>query len=308
LQDIVERFSHVRFAASTAGEPRLRRKEPSRLQAEDVLRQAPPVHVPVEERAFIYDILRKARLEPANYRISALSRRLSNCLRVLKAHSIAEASASLAAHQQSFQSLLNTLLIGVTGFFRDVEAYGHLRHVILPSLLRTSPTARVLSAACSDGAELYSLAMCLAEHNALAGATFVGVDCRQEALDGAAKGWYGASAMEAVPLPMQNRFFRREGEGHRIIDSLRDAIDWQQNDIFHFSTPAPFDLIACRNVAIYLEPRAAERLWQHLHASLGPGGILFTGKAERPNAGFQRIAPCFFKKVCSGRLDHVACT
>jgi chemotaxis methyl-accepting protein methylase len=86
-------------------------------------------------------------------------------------------------------------------------------------------------------------------------------------------------------------------ESGAIVDSsLSRAVHWQVADAFSFESRHPWDLILCRNLAIYLHAATAARLWNRLWNMLAPGGYLVVGKAEKPTVGFIRVAPCVYRK------------
>ncbi len=105
--------------------------------------------------------------------------------------------------------------------------------------------------------------------------------------------------MEGVPPPMLGRYFIAEGGRYRVVPWLRDRIRWERADIFSVPDTTGLDLVLCRNVAIYLAPDACLALWRKVEGWLRPGGILVTGKAERPSphGKFDRLDACVFRKM-----------
>jgi chemotaxis methyl-accepting protein methylase len=254
--------------------------------------------VPLQARALVRVILRGTGVNPRGYRMAALARRIPACLRVLGAANESEALRMVARDARQREATLNTLLLGVTEFFRDREPYEALRGGVVQGLLRHRVGLRVLSAGCSDGSELYSLGMCVGEQRAMGSSQFWGIDCRRAAVETAKAGWYAKDSVRGIPAEFHMRYLRPAGGGYHMSEALRGKAHWEVADLWDFSAPRGFDLIACRNLAIYLAQDAAERLWRKLHAALTPGGVLFTGRAERPLGSFERIGPCLFRKVC----------
>jgi chemotaxis methyl-accepting protein methylase len=198
----------------------------------------------------------------------------------------------------------DSLFIGVTEFRRDPVVFDRLAGSILPELIaeRGRPLA-AWSVGCSNGAELYTLACLLAEADALEGAQLVGTDVRSSALSQAASGMMTPACAATVPAPWRERYF---SEYHGVLtagEPLRRCAHWIQHDALREPAPAPgrFDIIMCRNVAIYLEPAAAAGLWQSLGAALLPGGCLVVGRAERP------AAPTLLRRAPSLYLQPETC-
>jgi chemotaxis methyl-accepting protein methylase len=252
------------------------------------------------EYRFVHALFQRGGLEMSAYRHETLHRRLPACLRTLRVATADEALLALARADDSVVTAgINAMVIGVTGFFRDAAVFHYLRDAVLPSLPRHGGHPRVWSAGCSDGEEMYSVAMLLAEQELLSGAYLLGTDCRATALERARDGRYDARTLASVSRERQERHFvPAGGESKRACDRLRGAVQWRRGDVTRLCEPGAFDLILCRNLAMYLTPDAAARLWQQLENALRPGGFLVLGKAERP-AGATRVAavaPCVYRR------------
>lgn len=240
-------------------------------------------------------VLRSAGLDPAAYRPSALQRRAVACARQLRARSVEDALRQLHQAPALAAPALNSVLIGVTEFFRDRPVFDDLARTAVPALLGARETARVLSVGVSTGEELYSMAILIAEAGGLERSTFVGIDCRADALRAARHGWY--ASVDGVDEARRCRWMETAGAGWRVRAELRDRTEWRVGDVFR--TPlVGADLLLWRNVAIYLDARAAERAWRRLVDVVTPGGYVITGKAERPPAalGLHRVASCIYRK------------
>lgn len=256
-------------------------------------------HAPVvspADRLFLDCVFKRAQLNGAAYRPRALGRRIPACLRALHVRSPAEAIRRLESDPAAIDLALNALLIGVTTFFRDAPVFQHLCHTALPELLRHSPAPRMLSVGCSNGAEVYSLALALEDQGA-AGYEVRGIDCRRCAIVRARAGVYPLAELANLSPAQRAAYFTLHDRTAQITPSLRDRVHFQVADAFLHVPHPPYDLIACRNVVIYLEHPAAARLWRRLCGALRPGGLLLTGKAERPTAGFLRVGPCLYRKA-----------
>lgn len=247
-----------------------------------------------QEAEFVGWLLARAELQISRYRWRPLARRISACLRALRVNSMPQAVLKLQRQPQLLPVALNALLIGVTGFFRDGEAFDYLRQWVLPELAQRR--LKVWSVASSDGSELYSLAILLAELGYDWG-RLLGSDCRSQAVQCAAEGWFAEEAVRSVPADLRQRYFQRERNGLRVVSAIRSRIEWETADVFAQESRERWDVISCRNLAIYLTSDAADALWKKLAASLAVGGVLLTGKAERlpPAAGLVRVGPCVYR-------------
>jgi chemotaxis protein methyltransferase CheR len=272
-----------------------------------------------ESEAFFDSLCGTWGIDAAHYRESILTRRQGACLRALGASSPADGIAALAdAHRA--ERALGALMIGVTGFFRDPAVFLTLG-VLLPLLEHADRPLRVLSVGCSDGSELYSVAILLAERDLLGRAQLHGFDVRPAALDVARAGVYPAAAVATLPPECRERYFLPAHPGEqrhaalgsadlvRVADKLRDACTWTAADAFGMGLDVPFgggeyDLVLCRNLVIYLKNDSAARLWQLCTDRLRPGGLLVTGKAERPPAVLRHrlrsVGACIYRRRPSG--------
>lgn len=237
-------------------------------------------------------------LDPAAYRARPLERRIAACLRALRAGSEHAAASQLRQQPDLMDSALSTLLIGVTSFFRDRPVFAALRDLAIPTLAGRSP--RVLSLGCSNGAELYSVAILLAETGLLEGAELLGIDCRAEAIRQAAAGTFPLVALEGVDPGLLRRHFEPEGSGSlKARATLRRALSWRVEDGTCGVPAGPWDIVLCRNVLIYLQPPIAAAMVERIARELAPGGFLVVGKAERPAAALplKAIARCLYRHV-----------
>jgi chemotaxis methyl-accepting protein methylase len=253
-----------------------------------------------EEERFTRALLARGGLELDAYRQETLRRRLPACLRALQAATADEAARRLDGASDAVVSLaVNAMVIGVTGFFRDATVFHYLRDSVIGVRSRNGAWMRVWSAGCSDGQELYSVAMLLAEADLLDGSYLLGTDCRAAALERARDGRYDARTLRDVSRQRQQRHFvPAGGEFYRVRDEMRGAVQWRRGDVTRVCEPGAFDLILCRNLAMYLTPDVAGALWQQLESSLRPGGYLVLGKAERPLGATRvsAVAPCVYRR------------
>lgn len=260
--------------------------------------------LPTDEDAFVTWVFSRAGLDARAYRRTSLRRRVPACLRALRVDAIADARRLLWRNPSLVPTAAGALLIGVTSFFRDPAVFGPLADPLLPALARSGRRLRVWSAACSDGAELYSVAMLLAELNVLHRCELRGTDCRGEAVSRAAAGEYdAAAACRTVPPELRERYLEpvdADASAHRIRPRLRDAVTWRAANVFDAPEPGPWDLILCRNLAMYLRPAAAGLLWRGLAGALRPGGLLVVGTAERPAGAPAGLlvptGPCVYRR------------
>jgi chemotaxis methyl-accepting protein methylase len=194
--------------------------------------------------------------------------------------------------------VLNSLLIGVSSFFRDAEVWEALRDSVVPALARQCPgSIRVLSLGCSLGAEVYSVAMLLAEARVLDRAEIVGVDCRPDAVATAMAGVFDERLLNGVAPELIARYVEPAGSGWRISETLRRRATWRVMDATHAIPDGPWHLVLCRNLLMYLRSGVADTMCRRIVASLAPRGALVLGRAERPPASLRptTVARCIHR-------------
>lgn len=255
--------------------------------------------LPLDEEQFLAWLLAKADLDVASYRPETLSRRLAACLRALRVANLGEARLALERNPLLVPPALSVMLVGVTSFFRDRAVYDTLARDVLPSLADSRRNLYVWSAGCSDGSELYSTAMLLAESDILSGSYLLGTDCRTDAIDVARQGRYTDGVLCHVPAEFHSRYFTSDGNHWQVVPELRRAARWRVANVLSEREPGLWDLILCRNTSIYLRSDATRALWQKLEDALRPGGILVLGRAERPLGAkcLTSVGPCIFRKM-----------
>ncbi|WP_342117283.1 CheR family methyltransferase [Pseudoduganella sp. OTU4001] len=233
-----------------------------------------------------------------HYKRPGIRRRLENRMQSRGTASVADYRSMLAHDGDEPARLLKELLIGVTGFFRDGDAFTQLRQTVLPELLeaRSGAELRVWVPACSTGQEAYSLAMVLVD---LARRMpqpprihIIASDIDEQALAVARAGHYPESIRDEIPEASLERYFVRAGKQYRVRQSLRDVVTFANHDLLHDPPFRALDLVSCRNVMIYLDRAMQCLVLQRLHGSLRPAGYLFLGSAE--SAEFE---PELFERV-----------
>ncbi|GAA4217733.1 protein-glutamate O-methyltransferase [Sphingomonas endophytica] len=208
------------------------------------------------------------------------------------------------------QHLLNAVTTNKTDFFREPKHFDYLQQVALPEMQAEGVRRlRVWSAACSTGAEPYTIAMVLdafARDRRGPDYGILATDLDTEVLAAARRGVYPAAMVEPVPAALRQRYVLRprdrEREEVRIVPELRGAIGFAQLNLMDDQYPvgAPMDMIFCRNVLIYFDKPTQEQVVRRLAACLRPGGLLFLGHSESV-AGFTLpltvVANTVFKKI-----------
>lgn len=246
-----------------------------------VRRTALPV---VEHYGFLRWLFARAELPIESYRASSLARRLPACLRALRAQTPDEAQKRIEAEPALLQRALNTVLLGVSEFLRDAPVFDAIGREILPRLASRPGRLRVWSAGCSDGQELYSLAIQFAEARLIDRTEFLGTDVRADAVRRAEGGIFPAGEITTLAPALQKRYFVPHNRHVRVCEALRRATTFRAADLFRGTERGPWDLVLCRNMVIYFEPASTMRIWESMLAELRSDAFLVVGKADHVHA------------------------
>ena len=225
----------------------------------------------------------------SQYKTSTIERRIARRMAVHQIEAIDGYLKFLQRTPAEVEALFRDLLIGVTNFFRDPEAFKALEEKIVPELFAGRPTGaaiRAWSAGCSTGEEAYSLAMLLAEGEESMGlgskAQVFATDIDSQAIGIARAGIYPASIATDLSPQRLSRFFSAEPDGgtFRVHKGLRDMLIFSEQDVIRDPPFSKLDLISCRNLLIYMGGDLQKKLIPLFHYALNPGGFLFLGTSE----------------------------
>ena len=288
-------LSHIRFEGTHTNRgslgPQVLVRHPS------LARRRPPAQNEPVASGLPARILSQQGLDPARYRHRPLERRLGACLRALGVSSEVAAWERVESDRAAQAVALNTLLIGVSSFFRDAAVFEVIRTTVVDVMKRLGRPPRVWSVGCSTGTELYSVAMILEREGLLDGAELLGTDCRADAIWSAREGVFERDHVANLDSRTRNRYFERTGATWRIASSLRNHTRWQVADATRVKPPGIWDLVLCKNLVIYLREPAGRTLLQDIASALAPGGFLVVGRAERPpdSRGLRAVGTCTYQ-------------
>jgi two-component system CheB/CheR fusion protein len=222
----------------------------------------------------------------SKYKRSTVLRRITRRMQVTRAESIRNYYDALRESPDEPQALLSELLISVTTFFRDGEAFDTLRKLVIPLLFREedTPSLRVWVPGCATGEEAYSVAIMLLEeasrHELRPLIQVFGSDLDARALQTAREGRYPSSIEVDVSEERLKRFFVREGSEYRIRQEVRDVVLFAVHDLLKDPPFSHVDMISCRNLLIYLDRDLQEQVAATFNYALRASGYLFLGGSE----------------------------
>jgi two-component system CheB/CheR fusion protein len=223
----------------------------------------------------------------SKYKRSTVLRRIARRMQVTRADDLNEYYEVMRDSADEAQALLGDLLISVTTFFRDGEAFEKIARDIMPQLFQdreASDTIRVWVSGCATGEEAYSFAILLLEeasrHPIRPAMQVFGSDLDSRALVAAREGRFPVAIEADVSEERLRRFFTREGDHYRVRQEIRDLVLFAVHDLLKDPPFSHVDLISCRNVLIYLDRELQEQVCSTFNYALNPAGYLFLGASE----------------------------
>ena len=231
---------------------------------------------------------RKTRVDFSGYKSPTIARRIQRRMALQKIEKLKSYGAFLQREPQEVNALYHDLLINVTSFFRNPEAFEALQHVVYPAILkaRTSASApvRIWVPGCSTGEETYSHAISLVEYLGEERADIpiqvFGTDLSESAIQRARAAVYKEN-IEADVTPVRlRRFFHKTDGGYQIRKRIRDLCIFSTQNVFNDPPFSRMDLLSCRNVMIYLSQSLQKRVIPIFHYALNPTGFLMLGSTE----------------------------
>ena len=223
----------------------------------------------------------------SQYKKSTIVRRIE---RRMSQHDIETAEVYfryLKENPQEVQSLFKELLINVTSFFRDPDAFAALKKDVLPKLFADKPEGtvfRVWVPGCSSGEEVYSIAILLREFLDETRQNFklqlYATDLADDCIATARGGLYPPNIVQDVMPERLRRFFTKEETGYRVKKEIRELVVFAVHNVIKDPPFTKLDLLSCRNLMIYLEAVLQNRLIKNFHYALNPNGVLFLSPSE----------------------------
>jgi two-component system CheB/CheR fusion protein len=240
----------------------------------------------------LFGLLRESSgVDFTNYKHTTLQRRIRRRMVVHKIEKLKDYLIFIGKKPEELDELYRDLLIHVTGFFREPEAFVALRKHVYPTLFegrKPDNPIRIWVAGCSTGEEVYSIAITLLEYmwvhsrNISQAATAIQIfatDISDTALDRARTGLYTEAAVSEISAERLKRFFVRLDGGFQINKSVRDMCIFAKQNLVKDPPFSNLDLVSCRNLLIYLGPVLQRRVIPALHYALKPGGFLMLGSS-----------------------------
>ncbi len=221
------------------------------------------------------------------YKPNTIHRRVMRRMVLNKHDSLGDYASFLKGNTNELELLYGDVLISVTSFFRNPEAFESLKKSVFPALVRDrrpDEPVRVWTLGCSTGQEAYSIAMAYTEFcDKRSGAPKLQIfatDLNDPLLEKARHGLYAKGVVADISAERLRRFFVEEQSGYRVCKSIRDLCVFARQNVLSDPPFSRMDLVSCRNMLIYIELALQKRILTNFHYALKAGGFLFMGASE----------------------------
>ena len=228
----------------------------------------------------------------SHYKQHTLERRILHRMQVLQKHDLQEYLRYLNTSQDEPRLLLKEMLIAVTRFFRDEEAFQALNESVIEPLVKNTPqgnTIRVWISACSTGEEAYSLTILFLEafkkYDRPIDLKIFATDVNQQCIEYASTGVYPESIKAEVPSDLLRHYFEPIDEGYRVRNELRQYLVFARHNLIDSPPFTHMHLVSCRNMLIYLNNKTQSKVLSRLIYAVTNGGFLFLGTSESLSVG-----------------------
>ena len=271
----------------------LLKRTPTKSTPEDTIENSNP-----DLKRILQLIHKTQNVDFSHYKMNTIKRRILRRMLIHKIDTLPKYAELLAQKPAEVDLLYQDLLINVTDFFRDPEAFQLLESTVLPRLFSNKEpgeTLRIWVAACATGEEVYSLAMLLFElHNRqnyhITFQIFAS-DLSAQAINIARLGEYSQHQLTHVSPQRLQQFFTKSKDKYRITKTLRDVCVFAEHNILSDPSFSRMDFISCRNLLIYLDASAQKKVISTFHYALNEDGCLMLGKSETIGTSTQLFTP-----------------
>jgi two-component system CheB/CheR fusion protein len=240
------------------------------------------------EMEVVFRLLKRVRkVDFSGYKPGTIRRRVLRRMALAHVDTLGEYIAVLQRTPKEVEALHHDMLINVTSFFRDPEAFEALQEIVYPTIFegrQAADTIRVWVPGCSTGEETYSHAIALLEYastvHAEVSIQIFGTDLSEPAVRTARAGIYKESIAADVSPSRLRRFFNQSEQGYQVSKMVRDMCIFATQNVFNDPPFSHMDLVSCRNILIYLSPELQRRVIPIFHYALKPAGFLMVGNTE----------------------------
>ncbi|MBM6614721.1 protein-glutamate O-methyltransferase CheR [Desemzia sp. RIT804] len=220
------------------------------------------------------------KLNLDGYKETQLQRRIATSMKNAGAETLEEYADVIKANPEAKQKFLDYITINVTDFFRNKDIFEEFEEQLISELLPKFPSLKIWSAACSTGAEAYSIAMILAKHQVKLQNKILATDIDETILQKARVGVYNEYELKNLEYNLRDKYFQEKDGKYEVNKSIKHTVEFKRHDLISDDYPKNYHVIVCRNVMIYFKNEVKNDIYRKISDSLVPGGLYFAGATE----------------------------
>jgi len=246
-------------------------------------------------------VQRELKINLHSYKEKQLHRRIGTVMRSAGAANLDEYAKMIKSDETVKRIFLDYITINVTEFFRNKEIFDEFEKELVNNLYQKFGKVNIWSAACSIGAEPYSVGIILKRHGLERKGKIVATDIDDTILKKAREGNFREAEVKSVNEADRNKYFTKNGNQFKIDEGIKQMVQFKKHDLILDSYEKNFHAIICRNVTIYFKNETKNEIYRKFNESLEKGGIFFTGATEsiyNPESfGFRKLSTFLYEKV-----------
>ncbi|MDY0235524.1 MAG: protein-glutamate O-methyltransferase CheR [Gudongella sp.] len=251
---------------------------------------------------FLYEwVLKEFGIELNAYKDAQMQRRLAAIMRKAGVDNFKDYTLKIKQDEAIRKEFLNQITINVTEFFRNKEKFEEFQSVLFSQVIPKYKDIKIWSAACSNGAEPYSIGIMLHKNRFVDKAKIIASDLDRDILARAKKGLYKNRDIKNIENDDVKKYFDIVNEDYEIKDNVKKMVSFKKHDLIMDKYEKDFHAIICRNVTIYFKNEVKNDIYRKFHQALVPGGIFFIGATE----GMYNPAEFGFKKLSSSIYEKI---
>lgn len=235
------------------------------------------------------------------YKESQLQRRITTVMRGSGATTLQEYAKLISKDEQIKRTFLDYITINVTEFFRNKEIFDEFESVIMNLLVPKFKSVKIWSAACSLGAEPYSIGIILDKNNITQNNKIIATDIDDTILNKAKVGAFKDHEIKNLSKDVLTKYFTRIDNSYVINDKIKKMVAFRKHDLILDNYDKGFHAVVCRNVAIYFKNETKNEIYRKINDSLVSGGVFFTGATESiynpKDFGFKKLSTFIYEKI-----------
>jgi len=245
-------------------------------------------------------VKKKLKIDLHAYKEKQLHRRIATVMQSAGCSDLRSYAALIEKDEQVRRVFLDYITINVTEFFRNKEIFDEFEAAINEVLIPRFKNIKIWSAACSIGAEPYSVAMIMDRHN-IKGAKILATDIDDTILRRAKEARFKDGELKNVTEGELSKYFKKTGSEYYLSEDIKKHVQFKKHDLLLDPYEKNFHAVICRNVTIYFKNEAKNEVYQKINESLEKGGIFFTGATEAiynpASFGFRKLSTFLYEKV-----------